>query len=210
METASSYFPQHKSLSHRQATRETVLAALPHYNVFHFSCHGHANFKTPLESGLLMANDESITLRDFFSLRLKDVRLAILSACETGLSGIELPDEVVSLPSGLLQAGVAGVIASFWSVADLSTTMLLVRFYDLWCKDELDPIEALRQAQQWVRDTTNGQKAVYFKDIVLASAPNQMAVKTADAFYKQLILQRPEAKDFAHPFHWAAFSYVGV
>lgn len=59
------------------------------------------------------------------------MRLALLSACETGLPGTQLPDEVVSLPTRLLQAGVAGVAASLWSVADLSTTLLLVRFYFL-------------------------------------------------------------------------------
>ena len=88
--------------------------------------------------------------------------------------------------------------------------MLLVRFYDLWRKDELDPREALRQAQQWVRDSTNGEKVAYFKDFLPEASPNRMAAETADFLYKQFILQRPEARDFAHPFHWAAFSYVGV
>jgi CHAT domain-containing protein len=59
-----------------------------------------------------MANDEILTLRDLFDLKLPGIRLAILSVCETGLPGTQLPDEVVSLPTGLLQAGVAGVVAS--------------------------------------------------------------------------------------------------
>ena len=210
VEAALSYFPQHQPLSHDRANREAVLAALPHHNILHFSCHGYANFATPLDSGLLMANDELLTLRDFFNLKLEGIRLAILSACETGLPGTKLPDEVISLPTGLLQAGVAGVVASLWSVADLSTMMLLVRFYDLWRSDGLDPREALRQAQHWVRDSTNGEKVAYFEGFMPDTASNRMAAETADFLYKKFILERPDARDFAHPFYWAAFSYAGV
>jgi len=47
-----------------------------------------------------------------------NVRLAVLSACETGLVGIDLPDEALALPTGLLQAGVASIVASQWIVPD--------------------------------------------------------------------------------------------
>jgi CHAT domain-containing protein len=134
-----------------------------------------------------------LTLSDLFDLKLSEgetggIRLALLSACATGLPGAQLPDEVISLPTGLLQAGVAGVAASLWAVADLSTMMLLTRFYDLWRKDGLEPALALRKAQKWVRDTSNGEKAAYFN----------------------LVTLDPNANDFAHPFHWAAFTYVGA
>ena len=64
--------------------------------------------------------------------RTCQARLATLSACETGIVGTDLPDEVVMLPSALLEAGYAGVAASLWSVADFSTAMLMVRFYQCW------------------------------------------------------------------------------
>ena len=38
--------------------------------------------------------------------------MAVLSACETGLISAELPNEVISMPAALLQAGFAGVVAS--------------------------------------------------------------------------------------------------
>lgn len=120
--------------------------ALPKHTVLHFACHASVNFQQPLNSGLAMANYESLTLRDFLDLHLPGTRLAVLSACETGLPGAELPDEVLSLPAGLLQAGLAGVAASLWSVADISTMMLMVRFYELWRKDCREPMEALREA----------------------------------------------------------------
>jgi CHAT domain-containing protein len=73
--------------------------------------------------------------------------------------------------------------------------ILLTRFYDLWRKEGLEPAVALRQAQHWVRDTTSQQKAKYFQ----ATNP--------DIFQSLILLP---SDHFAHPFHWAAFSYVGV
>jgi CHAT domain-containing protein len=219
VDNAIATFPEHQVLRHERATHEAVLAAIPNHSALHFSCHGFADFRTPLNSGLLLANKETLTLRDFFNTQLNGVRLAILSACETGLPGTELPDEALSLPTGLLQAGVAGIAASLWAVADLSTMMLISRFYDLWRPQNpeiaaLDPPEALHQAQIWVRDTTNGEKVAYFSNFMPEFNPqnstDRMAAETADYLHKALIFSRPQERDFEAPFHWAAFTYVGV
>ena len=210
LQLALSYFRQNKVLQHEQATRPAVAAALLSYSVLHFCCHGAADLSYPLNSGLLLANDEKLTLRDFFNLQTRGIRLVILSACETGISGINLPDEVINLPSGLIQAGVAAVIASLWSVDNLSTIILLSRFYSLWRTEGLEASQSLRQAQQWVRDTTNGEKATYFKGLLLAESASQQIKNTASYLYKSLILLDPDARAFAHPFYWAAFSYTGV
>ncbi len=183
-------FYQPQILKHEQATIESVLDALSHCNMLHLSCHGTADLREPLNSGLSMS-DGLLTLRDLLNLRLSEqggIRLAVLSACETGLTGIDLPDEAISLPTGLLQAGVASVVASLWSVSDLSTMLLLVRFYDLWRKEGLAPAVALQRAQQWLRDSTEAELADYFG----------------------WLPRSPEARTYAHPFHWAAFSYTGV
>ncbi len=134
-----SYFTRKNVLADEIATRTAVRDALPDYDVLHFSCHGMADFTEPLNSGLLMSNNEILTLRDFLSTELKGARLAVLSACETGIPDLKNADEVIGLPAGLLQAGVAGVAASLWSVSDLSTMMLMVRFYEFWRKDNVEP-----------------------------------------------------------------------
>lgn len=136
---ATSMFSQHHILKYTEATRSAILAMLPDYSTLHCSCHGYANLVEPLTGGLAMSNDEVLSLRDLLDLRLTGARLAILSACETGIPGTTLPDEVISLPVGLLQAGFAGVAASLWSVSDISTTMLMFRFYDLWRSEKLNP-----------------------------------------------------------------------
>ncbi|MEM9803770.1 MAG: CHAT domain-containing protein [Cyanobacteria bacterium P01_D01_bin.56] len=211
IEMATNYFQQScYTLKYEQATREAALEAIPNYDVIHFSCHGYANPVSPLNSGLVMANDEVLSLRDIFNTNLQGVRLAILSACETGMLGTKLPDEVVSLPTGLLQAGVAGVIASLWSVAELSTMMLLVRFYDYWQNDKLEPVQALCCAQQWIKDTSNQEKEFYFKGFISENSDSRTLNKAASAVYQSLAFAEPDTNSLAHPFYWAAFTYVGA
>jgi CHAT domain-containing protein len=194
-QAAVMYFPESHLLAEEQATREAVLELLPGYSVLHFSGHGRANVASPLESGLLMAGDGLLSVGDLFNCQFPGIRLAVLSACETNLPGLDLPDEALGLAAVLLNTGIAGVAASLWSVEDLSTMMLLARFYDFWRGDGLEPAEALQQAQIWVRDTTSQNKAVFFKD----HRPD---------LFDELIFSEPQK--YAHPFYWAAFTYVGI
>jgi CHAT domain-containing protein len=192
VQAAIAYFSQHPPLRNREATISSVREVLQHCNILHLSCHGTANLQEPLTSGLLMS-DGLLTLKDILDLNLAEsatggIRLAILSACETGLSGIENADEAISLPTGLLQAGVAGVIASLWAVSDLSTMLLITKFYDLWREQNLPPDQALRQAQIWLRDTTEGEIAAL------------LGYRT----------RTPTHRPFDHPYYWSAFSYTGI
>jgi CHAT domain-containing protein/tetratricopeptide (TPR) repeat protein len=193
-------FTDRTVLRHDEATIDAVKVGLAEALIVHFSCHGTANFNDPLNSGLLMS-DGLLTLKDLLALNLaKDngIRLAILSACETGLPGLENIDEVVSLPIGLLQAGVAGVISSLWSVPELSTMVLLSRFYALWRDQKQPPDQALRQAQQWLRDASANEVIAHCQTFIPELASEQGA------------LYRALRQDFSHPYNWAAFSYMGA
>jgi CHAT domain-containing protein len=209
----AAHFTAPTILRHQEATRGNVLETLPGHDVLHFSCHGHAELANPLSSSLLMADDQLLTLGDILKLRLEGVRLAVLSACSTGVSGLRLPEEVVSLPSGLLQAGAAGVISSLASVDDFSTMLLISSFYSLWRQGAPDPAQALRGAQIWMRDTTNGEKAQAAAE-ALQGLPRPGSPgwppETARAILAELRPRNPEARDFSHPFHWGAFHYVGA
>ena len=194
VKNAIAHFDHPIVFKHKAATVDQVLAQLPNATIAHFSCHGKAELTEPLASGLVLT-DGLLTLKDIFALNLADtaqgnqgLRLAILSACETGMIGIENADEAISLPTGLLQAGVAAVIASLWAVSDLSTMLLLTKFYDLWRNDGLPPDQALRQAQLWLRDSTAGEIASY------------------GGFFTPT----PSDRSYAHPYYWAAFSYTGL
>jgi CHAT domain-containing protein len=184
---------------------------LADYAILHFFCHGVAKLFEPLDSGLAMANDENLSLRDLLQLRLPNGRLAVLSACETSLAGTDLPDEVFSLPGGLMQAGVDGIVGSMSSVSDVNTMMLMARFYDFWRHEKIEPVEALRKAQQWLRDTANRQKKEYFlQEFVLDMLAGNAGENVSDLPIRELVLPDPDSRDYTHPFDWAAFSYVGA
>jgi CHAT domain-containing protein len=141
-----------------RATRNTVLHALPQCDVYHFSCHGSNAWNAPLESTLWMYGHPRplpLTVRDLLEQPGTQARLAFLSACETGLVGAALPDEVVGLASGFLQAGAAGVVSTLWAVNELSTALLAERFYAHWKGDGMEPPEALAAAQRWLRDQSD-------------------------------------------------------
>jgi len=134
-------------------------------------------------------------------------RLAVLSACQTHLPGKVLPDEVVSLPTGLLQAGVAGVIASYWAVSDAATALLMTRFYHHWKTDRCPPGEALGQAQRWLRDTSNADKLAWLGS---AADAGQLPREVAATLGSAVNGDDPGALDFRHPASWAAFAFTGA
>ena len=158
----SSLFKNRQILEHEKATRSAALQALPGAQVVHFSCHGGANWSNPEQSGLLMANNEILTVKDLFELHLEGARLATLSACETGVPGIKLPDEVVSLPAAFIRAGFAGAIGSLWTVSDESTAQLMTSFYHIWRVKGMPPVQALAEAQKRLRDSEKFQHPFYW------------------------------------------------
>jgi len=177
--------------------------------VHHLACHGSARLDAPLESSLLLAGHARLTLGDLLELRLADgARLTVLSACETQLPGAELIDEVVSLPTGLLQAGVAGVVASQWTVHGLATAVLMTRFHRGLRVEGLAPPDSLRAAQQWVRDSTTGAIAAEFHPASAREAGLPEAA--ARAIWRELVRLPRAERGFSHPVDWAAFVHVGV
>jgi CHAT domain-containing protein/tetratricopeptide (TPR) repeat protein len=148
-----------RSIIKTAATREAVVTALRAASTTlthaHFACHGIAAPNDPDQSSLILAHGEPLKVRDLLdptlAVRFTRLRLATLSACQTGIPGTALPDEVVGLPTGWLQAGAAAVLASLWPVDDAATTALMQHFYELHLLDGLDPVDALWLAQRWLR-----------------------------------------------------------
>lgn len=77
--------------------------------------------------------------------------LVTLSACQTGVGTISNGDEVVGMNRAFIYAGSPSVIASLWSVSDVSTAMLMDGFYANLRTMSKD--EALRRSQIALRKT---------------------------------------------------------
>jgi serine/threonine protein kinase/CHAT domain-containing protein/tetratricopeptide (TPR) repeat protein len=92
------------------------------------------------------AKDAVVTGEALIELPLEDLRLCVLSACESDLGPLA-GEGVQGLPRALHLAGCRDVIASLWNVNDRATAALMAKLYDGLWREGKTPLEALRQAQ---------------------------------------------------------------
>ena len=218
VEAISSSFPSAQVLVKQEATKTALNASkdLPLAHCNHFSCHGEFNLTSPLESALILANKERITLGEIFGLTLNQCRLVTLSACETGLTDpTSISDEYIGLPSGFLYAGSPSVVSSLWTVSDLSTSFLMLKFYENFQSSQKqagDVAIALNQAQKWLRNLTIEEGEEFLEKIkpqieeIFKGKP-----RSAKAFLTgcKKRINNFGSYPFANPFDWAAFTATG-
>jgi CHAT domain-containing protein len=90
-----------------------------------------------LRSGLFFAkantnsNEAILTSLEAASLDLWGTKLAVLSACDTGVGEVKNGDGVYGLRRALVLAGSESQIISLWSVSDTGTKDLMVAYYEL-------------------------------------------------------------------------------
>ena len=202
-------------------------------NCVHFSCHGSFNFENPLASALILGGstlsepptqleekstrylstrngkmidlEQCLTLGEIFQLDLNQCRLVTLSACETGLTDFRsIGDEYIGLPSGFLYAGSANVVSSLWAVDDLSTTFLMIKFYQNLLPADSIAI-ALNQAQLWLRQVTKVELFNWIDRLSLGPAQQVLVESWTD---KQRLVA-DSTRLFHSPYHWAAFCALG-
>lgn len=152
-------------LSGADATEARVRAALPGHAYLHFATHGLVDERrsalfaslaftpgpapTPEDDGLLQ-------LHEIYELRLGDVDLAVLSACDTNRGELSGGEGVFALSRGFLGAGAKRVLATQWPVDDAATAAFVAAFFRSVAEQravsgEADFTRAVRDAQQAVR-----------------------------------------------------------
>lgn len=205
VETIRSFFTETQVLVKPEATK----AALNNNNNFksahccHFSCHGDFDLASPLESALILADNERLTLAEIFALTLNQCRLITLSACETGIADpTSISDEYISLPSGFLYAGSPSVVSSLWTVNDLPTALLMIKFYQN-LRAGVSVAVSLNQAQQWLRNVTKIQLEEWITE-------HQLKLDfTLRMQLRRRFQNMPDnAQPFESSFYWAAFCAI--
>ena len=212
------FSPYDYVLSGNQATKDNLLKdnKLTTTNCFHFFGHGQYSLNSPLESALILANNQSLTLSEIFDLRLEKCRLVILSACETGISDITtLSDEYIGLPSGFLFTGSPNVISTLWVVDSVSTAFLIIELYQNLSQqskqNQIDVTIALKQAQQNLKTMTNEQFRQRLEEhkTQLDEIFNRLSIKEQMEIEAILEYRQSKPYPFNHPFDWADFVSIG-
>jgi hypothetical protein len=124
--------------------------------ILHLSTHGFffeklinnistANINNPsLRSGLILSggnigwknfdinklyDDGVLTSYEISKLKFNNIKLVVLSACDTGLGDVQSDEGVFGLQRAFKIAGAEKIIMSLWKVPDLQTTELMSFFY---------------------------------------------------------------------------------
>jgi CHAT domain-containing protein/tetratricopeptide (TPR) repeat protein len=177
---------------------------------------GVSGWHPGLLSGIVLAGanleakagqDEGIlTALEVAETDLSKVRLAVLSACETGLGKEAGGESVLGLQRAFQVAGARSAITSLWNVDDAATSVLMEEFYrHLWAEKRVTKLEALRQAQLFVLNHPEAVEKRRRELIELLGAESvrgslgKIAVK----------LPAGERKKRSHPLYWAGFVLSG-
>lgn len=164
----------------KDATREQLLKLdLSQYSILHFATHGLLRPSSPENSGLWLSTidregkpvDGFVGLQDIYSLRAP-VDLVVLSACQTGLGSETRGEGLIGLTRGFMYAGATSVVASVWKVEDEATAELMKLFYTEMLKNGKTPSEALRLAQNSIRQKPQWSAPHYWAGFTLQGEYN--------------------------------------
>jgi CHAT domain-containing protein/tetratricopeptide (TPR) repeat protein len=205
------------TLAGAAAQRSRVLSAIRNASHVHFASHARTMADRPLESHIMLAGYERLSLLDLLTLGanasrngpspLARARLVVASACQTAVSGgAAIPDEVVGLPAGFLQVGVPAFIGTLWPIADLPSALLMTRFYELLFpaanRRGLATDAALREAAIWLRDLDGAGLKEFLTRHEALAAVSSAARKRAE--------ESPHSRPYAAYSCWAAHVHVGA
>jgi CHAT domain-containing protein len=147
--------------------KQRIAEAREDIDVLHFACHGYFDPYQALKSGIMLAPegdaasggketselgvDESgegswnLTAEEIFGLEMH-ADLVTLSACESGVNERRPGDELIGLTRALIYAGTPSVVVSLWSVDEISTSILMLKFYQA-LRAGASKAEAIQNAQ---------------------------------------------------------------
>ncbi len=201
-----------------QATTNNLKEALQQpADIFHFTGHAYHNTKQPSQSALILKNKQPLTSQEIAKFDLTSYYLVCLSACETGITGKEeLIDEFVGLASSFLAAGAVYALSTLWIVDEISTALMMIRFYQILneqrCQNKLHPALALKEAQKWLRTITYSQLSDWYLELAKVTYNSSCSQDLRD---EANLIRRNDAKmvsqepPYADLYYWAGFTITG-
>jgi CHAT domain-containing protein len=145
-ELVAKHFQRAELLTETRGTLRATLDAIPNSDLFHFA--GHSGYFP--KTGLALS-DELLPASGLKQTSLGNMRLAVLSACDTQDAAQEKSESSEGLVAYFLRAQVPRVVASRWRVDSGSTRRFMNQFYDeLVATSSVE--SAMFKAQRALRD----------------------------------------------------------
>jgi CHAT domain-containing protein len=170
------------ALKGEEATETALKSSAADADILHISAHGVLNVDLPIFSHVLLApdgsNDGLLEIHEVYELELSRTELVVMSACKTQRGRQSRGDDIISLNRAFIYAGSPSVIASLWSVDDLTTRDFMDRFYTALAQGR-SKAEALQEAREQIR--RGKPHPYYWAAFVLTGNPGQLSgsVETA-------------------------------
>ncbi|WP_241558126.1 CHAT domain-containing protein [Maribellus luteus] len=152
-----------------EATEENFRKFSQEYDILHLAMHAYINDSLPAFSRLAFSpmpetpnepldKDGWLNTADIYNLNLRNAKLTVLSACNTGVGKMQKGEGLMSLSRGFLYAGCPSIVVSLWEVEDQAGTEIMTSFYKNLKKGKTKD-EALRLAKIEYLDHSNSRLA---------------------------------------------------
>lgn len=170
-------------------------------NVIHLATHFKASPETPWSGELLLGNGKTLSTSQIVawanqSAMLDHLKLIVLSACETQLTGAvsQQGADYDSLGDLFIALGVNSTVTTLWKVNDAATAGFMEGFYRAYGQQGIGKAIALQQVQKSIIQGTS-------------SIPNWGIPKVRGDNEGEDTSTK--SKDIRHPHYWAPFILSG-
>ncbi len=151
--------------------------------------------------------DGIVTALDVAGLDLDGTELAVLSACNSGLGVMRAGEGVHGIRRAFAIAGVKTLVMALWQVPDLVTPILMHRFYENLLVKDMDRIESLRMAREYIRNIKVGElKKSWFTDQMIRFFTDSQDLRKQVSY---LLKQEDEYRPFRDPVYWGGLICQG-
>jgi len=219
VESIKSYFLSSSELKTQDVKKENLVknSFLSSANYGHFSCHARFSFKSPLDSSIILAGNESLILKDILEINLSNLRLITLSACESGMvDPNNNSDEYIGISNAFLYSGCPNLITSLWAVNDFSSMLLMTKLYKNLAAQKFiskgDITLALYKSQQWLRNLPVEKLDEEMQELLPTLDNYLKSIRTGKRLLFQESVQKAKQRKpypFKDSYYWAGFISIG-
>lgn len=136
----------------KEASETKLKQEITKFPILHLAVHGKGDINNPYGSSLYFKDDnDSINDGIFHAYELLEynlpTKLAVLSACETGIGKAIAGEGVYSMARAFMYSGCPAVVVSLWKANDQSSAKVMSSFYNELMHEEINSHDALRIAK---------------------------------------------------------------
>jgi len=152
------------------------------FDIIHFATHAIINENEPQYSFLIVGGesyldydtvstrsakagsniDGLLMMNEICDLNLSQVRLVVLSACNTAGGQLFRGEGIVGMNRAFMKAGASSTLTSLWKINDKFTMEKMTAFYEQWKNKDMNKAQALRNAQLEIINEMTQNRLVKF------------------------------------------------